>query len=111
VNINVKYTVTFEKQFKRYKKKFDLITADLLTFLSNLENEPNVNLGGGFYKYRLAVKSKNAGKSGGFRVITFEVIISETEKNATLITIFDKSEKENIPTTTLKSILAQEGLV
>ena len=41
---------------------------------------------------------------------SFEVIISETEKNATLITIFDKSEKENIPTATLKSILAQEGL-
>jgi hypothetical protein len=77
--------------------------------LTDLDKQTSVNLGAGFYKYRLAVKSKNTGKSGGFRVITFEVVVSETEKNATLITIFDKSEKENIPTATLKSILATEG--
>jgi hypothetical protein len=77
--------------------------------LTNLDKQTSVNLGAGFYKYHLAVKSKNTGKSGGFRVITFEVVVSETEKNATLITIFDKSENENIPTATLKSILAAEG--
>lgn len=112
MKINIRFTNTFEKQFKRYKKKFVSITADLQTLLADLDKEPKTNLGGGFYKYRLAVKSKNTGKSGGFRVITFEVVVSatQTEKNATLVTIFDKSEKVNISTATLKSILAKEGL-
>ena len=33
-------------------------------------------MGNGIYKYRLSVKSKNKGKRGGFRVITFEVRLS-----------------------------------
>ncbi len=108
---NVRFTDTFEKQLKKHKKKYVSITSDLQMLLADLETEPKSSLGGAFYKYRLAVKSKNTGKSGGFRVITFEVIISEAEKTATLITIFDKSEKENIPMSTLKSILRQEELL
>jgi len=44
----------------------------------------------------LANKSKGTGKSGGFRVVTYLLKITETGSNLYLITIYDKSEEESI---------------
>lgn len=110
MNINLRYTSTFERQLKRYRKKFLSIETDLKSFISDLDKLPKTNLGGGFYKYRLAVKSKNTGKSGGFRIITFEVIISDILKNAVLITIYDKSETDSVSLDKIRDILNSENL-
>lgn len=83
---------------------------DLNSLLENLEKQPSVDLGGGFFKYRLAVKSKNTGKSGGFRIVTFEILVSEAEKEATMITIFDKSETDNVSMNALKNILGKDEI-
>jgi len=48
MKINIKYTHTFEKQLKRYTKKFASIANDLNSLLENLEKQPSVDLGGGF---------------------------------------------------------------
>ena len=45
------------------------------------------------YKIRISIFSKGKGKSGGARVITH---IHVKDKIAYLLTIFDKSEMENI---------------
>lgn len=50
-------------------------------------------LGNDCYKIRLAVTSKGKGKSGGARVITH---LRVTKENLYLLSIFDKSETENI---------------
>ncbi len=50
------------------------------------------------YKIRLSIKSKGKGKSGGARIITY-LHIEETEDNEQvvyLISIYDKSDYENI---------------
>lgn len=41
----------------------------------------------------MSIKSKGKGKSGGARVITHVIVIRE---QIYLLTVFDKSEKENI---------------
>ena len=51
------------------------------------------SLGNGFYKIRLAIKSKGKGKSGGARIITYVKIIATT---VYLVSIYDKSEQSDI---------------
>lgn len=54
------------------------------------------------YKIRMKISSKNTGKSGGARVITFVKTIAY---KIVLIDIFDKSEKETISDSYLIEIL------
>lgn len=54
------------------------------------------------YKISIAIASKGKGKSGGARVITNFVIAEET---VFLISIYDKSEKENLTDKELDELL------
>ncbi len=111
MNIAVYFTPNFNKRYKKYQKKYQSIDADLKLFIDNLGNTTPIDLGGGIYKYRLLVKSKNKGKSGGFRIITFELLVTESEKDVTLITIYDKTEVATISKSKINEILKQEGLL
>ncbi len=111
MNISVSFARQFEIEYKRYKKKFRSLDSDLKALTDNLAEAKSDDLGNGIYKYRLAVKSKNTGKSGGFRVITLEVLVSKTEKKATLLILYDKSEKDSISKQEIESILKNEGLI
>ena len=55
-----------------------------------------VDLGGGVRKLRMAIGSKNRGKSHGARVITYTYTVDETEGIINLIFIYDKEERESI---------------
>ncbi|MCQ2376201.1 MAG: addiction module toxin RelE [Salinivirgaceae bacterium] len=94
-------TNEFNKQLKRLSKKYKSITLDLLNFRNEFEQKyplVGVDLGGGYRKIRLEIKSKNKGKSGGARIITYDLClnIEENTKKVLLVTIFDKSDFENI---------------
>ena len=70
-----------------------------VTFIEDLKKNPHigVDLGNGIRKVRMAIASKGKGKSGGARVITdTSAIISVEEGRVTLLTIYDKSDRENI---------------
>lgn len=56
---------------------------------------------------RLAITSKGKGKSGGARVITYTVILTEIDSEIKLLTIYDKSERENLTDKELQDILKQ----
>lgn len=60
------------------------------------------NAGNNAYKIRLAISSKNKGKSGGARVITYFV---NKENELYLLSIYDKSEQSNITDRLLKSLI------
>lgn len=60
------------------------------------------SIGNNCYKIRLAIASKGKGKSGGARVI-INIIIAES--SVYLLTIYDKSEKENLSATELQELL------
>lgn len=71
-----------------------------------MEENPlqGTSLGRNCYKIRLAISSKGKGKSGGSRVITNIVIADET---VYLLSIYDKSEKENLTNKELAELLEE----
>ncbi|AVQ12291.1 PF06296 family protein [Leptospira santarosai] len=89
------YTDHFSREFKDLSKKYRSIKEDLKILVTSLEQNPvqGVPLGKDCYKIRLAISSKGKGKSGGARIITYLYLV---KNKMYLLSIFDKSEKENI---------------
>ena len=94
----------FDKELKRLAKKYKSIKNDITSLTEELENNPQtgVFLGNNCYKIRMAIKSKGRGKSGGSRIITHFKIV---EDMVFLLSIYDKSEKENISDKELKEFV------
>jgi hypothetical protein len=104
MSYNVLSIPPFDKQLKRLAKKYPSLKNEFAELLESLEKEPEqgTNLGNNCYKIRIAIASKGKGKSGGARVITNFVIAEET---VFLISIYDKSEKENLTDKELDELL------
>ncbi|BDD07414.1 type II toxin-antitoxin system RelE/ParE family toxin [Aureibacter tunicatorum] len=99
-------TQNFRKEIKKLNKKYSSLKTDFSALLEVLESDPKkgIDLGNNCYKIRMAISSKGKGKSGGARVITCFKI----QHNCLyLISIFDKSDKENISDKDLKIFLSQ----
>jgi len=96
----------FEKNVKKLKKKFPKIKTDLVDFVTELSNNPElgIHLGENIFKVRIQNSSIPTGKSGGFRVITYY----KTDDILYLITIYSKTEQDNILTNKLKKIVSEE---
>ncbi|HLF47653.1 MAG TPA: hypothetical protein VI548_14585 [Chitinophagaceae bacterium] len=101
---SVSATEHFARQIKYLAKKYPSVKADLAKLIALLAEDPFMGdpVGKNCYKIRLKITSKNTGKSGGARVITFVKI---SVYKVVLIDIFDKSDKENISDSYLKEIL------
>ena len=103
----------FRREAKRLVKKFPSLKDELLGLEQLLVQDPRagVEITENTYKIRLAVKSKGKGKSGGMRVITHVVEVEvQVEAQASEITIFllsiyDKSEEENISDKELRGLI------
>lgn len=104
MSYNVKSIEVFEKQAKRLSKKYASLKNELLELVQELKENPEQGtlIGRNCYKIRLAIASKNKGKSGGARVITNFVV---TDKDVYLLSIYDKSEKENLTDKELDELL------
>ncbi len=94
----------FDKQLKRLAKKYPSLKNEFAELLESLELEPQqgTNLGNNCYKIRIAIASKGKGKSGGARVITYIMIAEEI---VYLLSIYDKSEKDNLTDKELRELL------
>jgi mRNA-degrading endonuclease RelE of RelBE toxin-antitoxin system len=95
---------TFEKDVKKLAKRFKQLKKDLISLYEELQKEPfsGTSLGNNCYKIRVPNSSIPTGKSGGFRTISLVKI--EAEK-ILLLTIYSKTEKENISDSELKELL------
>ena len=104
MNYKIKTVPKFEKELKRLVKKYPSLKEEYIELLKNLKIEPEQGtaLGNNCYKIRLAIASKGKGKSGGARVITYLQVIETT---VYLLSIFDKSDQENIPDKELAELL------
>lgn len=96
--VEIFYLPEFLKQAKKLAKKYPSFPEDLRTFLCEIKDNPlaGVDLGEGIKKVRMAIKSKGKGKSGGARVITFNIAFNSDHNSITLLTIYDKSNRETI---------------
>jgi hypothetical protein len=109
MSFNIVVTDGFKKHAKSIAKKHRSLKSDLNKLIDSLEDNPTQGeaLGKDCYKVRMAITSKGKGKSGGSRVITCVKIVNQT---AFLLTIFDKSDKENISDKELDELLRLAGL-
>ena len=106
MSYNIIAVPTFRKELKKLAKKYHSLKTDLSVLFESLEENPvqGTSLGKNCYKIRLAVSSKGKGKSGGARLITNFVIAEET---VYLLSIYDKSEKENLTDKELDELLEE----
>lgn len=104
MSYNIIPTHRFEKELKRLAKKFPSLKNEFAELIREISENPESGtfLGNNCYKIRLAIGSKGKGKSGGARVITYLYIETET---VYLLTIYDKSEKENLKPVELKDMI------
>ena len=104
MSYRVKFIPKFEKELKRLAKKYPSVKLDFSVLLHTLKEEPKQGtpLGNDCYKIRMAISSKGKGKSSGARIITCFKITLDT---IFLITIFDKSDQENISDKELSDLL------
>lgn len=105
--VNIYYTSEFKKHAKRLAKKYVSFAEDLSELQDRLKENPyeGIDLGNGIRKIRMRIVSKGKGKSGGARVISFIVAVSE-DVEVTLLTIYDKSEQGNISDKAIKQLVA-----
>lgn len=103
------YLPEFERRAKVLAKKYRSFVDDYNTFLDELERDPfsGTSLGGNTYKHRMAIASKGKGKSGGARVITYNVQQTESDVTITLMSIYDKSEISNVSDTYLRQLVKE----
>ena len=87
-------------------KKFPSFKKELLNLISSLEENPvqGAPVGRSCYKIRLSISSKGKGKSAGARVITHIHVIANT---VFLLSVYDKSEIENISPADLTALLKE----
>ncbi len=99
----INFSEDFLKDIKKLSKKYQNIKKDIQFLVTELEINPNlgISIGNNLYKIRVANSSIPTGKSGGFRVITFII----EDNNITLLTIYSKTQKENLSDEELKIIL------
>lgn len=104
MSYKVKTIPYFDRQAKRLTHKFKSFKSELSELFDSLEVAPTQGtaLGNDCYKIRVAIKSKGKGKSGGARAITHVIAVRE---HVYLLTVFDKSEKDNISDKELHELL------
>jgi mRNA-degrading endonuclease RelE of RelBE toxin-antitoxin system len=110
MSFSIRTIPNFDKEFKKLYKKYPSLIGDFEKVLQ----EPTLNpqfgnsIGKSCFKIRLAISSKNKGKSGGARIITCVKIHDEV---ITLISVDDKSEQADIPSTILLQLLEEPQLI
>jgi len=104
---NVITTPHFDRELKRLAKKYASLKNEYSQLIDDLKDNPEkgTSMGNNLFKIRLAIASKGKGKSGGARVITY---LKTEQGNIYLLSIYDKSEKNNISDNEIKDILNNE---
>ncbi|MCU0469575.1 MAG: type II toxin-antitoxin system RelE/ParE family toxin [Arcicella sp.] len=103
-------TSFFVKELKPLVKKYRSLEDDLMELAESLIENPIQGdaLSHSCFKIRLAIRSKNKGKSGGARVITHVHIKDEV---IYLLSIYDKSNQDSISENELANRLKALDLI
>lgn len=107
MNVTIQTGDEFKRNFKRLRKKYKSLVADVLVLKQELIANPlaGADLGGGARKVRMAIASKGKGKSGGARVITYVVERDGDDYRITLLTIYDKSEMDSLQDSFIREMI------
>jgi len=109
--MNYKFVVlpTFAIKLKKLAKKYKKIKIDLQDLKKELSLKPKsgIPLQHNCYKIRVPNSSIPIGKSGGFRVLYYFI---DKSNNIFLMTIYSKTQKENLSDNELLELLKINGL-
>lgn len=113
MNYSITVSPGFLRELKRLAKHYKSLKEDILNLKKDLLENPEqgVKIGKNLRKVRMSITSKGKGKSSGARVITYTVLITEIASEIKLVTIYDKSERENITDKELNDIMKQNNLL
>ena len=98
----------FDKQVKALAKKYPSLKKDLTKLFDVIQDNPMAGtlLFDEVYKIRMSITSKGKGKSGGARVIYFNLFAKRKDNNEiVMLYIYDKSEGENITNKEIRDAL------
>ena len=104
----VRFSYEFNRAFKRLRKRYRSLPADLKKLLVSLVSEPEqgTELYNGMRKVRLSIESKGRGKRGGGRVI---IRLTADATSLTFVYIYDKSDMGNVSDEFLDQIILEVG--
>jgi mRNA-degrading endonuclease RelE of RelBE toxin-antitoxin system len=113
MDYNIIATEDFERQLRRLGKKYSSIPSDYAKFLEDLLQNPTMgdDLGNNTRKVRMAIASKNKGKRGGARIITYHFLVDVINTKIYLLAIYDKGEQDSISTQEIKYLKESNGLI
>lgn len=99
-------TPRFVRDIKKLVKKYPSLKNEYAELIESLIQDPKQGtpLGKHCYKIRMPILSKGKGKSGGARIIT---CVKVTESTVYLLSMYDKSQKENISDKELLELIMQ----
>ena len=104
MSYKIELSENFKKEAKKLSKKYPSLKTELAALFINLETNPTLGtpLGNNIYKIRLAIASKNKGKSGGARIMSFVLV---TDSTVLLFSIYNKGDKDSILDDEIKELL------
>ena len=109
MEVEIQIGQEFKRQFKRLAKKYRSLRDDFVEWKREILKNPLAgdDLGNGVRKIRMAIESKRKGKSGGARILTLNIKVSEDGLNVILLTIYDKGEISNVKDEYIKYLIEQ----
>jgi mRNA-degrading endonuclease RelE of RelBE toxin-antitoxin system len=106
--IQVEATIAFQRNLRKLAKKYRSIRQDVQPIIETLQSGelPGDQVSGvGYTLFKVRVKNSDIqkGKSGGYRVIYY----LKTSTNIILVTIYSKSEQEDITAEEIRDIITE----
>ena len=108
MNFKIIPTAVFAEKAKLLAKRYHSMKDDLSVLQNQLLENPELGICLG---NNMRICSKNKGKSGGARVITYLIKTSLDEGVINLVTIYDKSDRESISIKEINSLLVKCNLL
>lgn len=110
-NITVSVSDDFAKEAKRLAKKYPSFKQDYKEFLESIKNNPlqGDKITKNIRKIRMAIKAKGKGKSGGTRVITFNVLTDVENGHVVFLLLYDKEDASTVKVNVVKQLVRDMG--
>ena len=110
-NITVSVSDDFAKEAKRLAKKYPSFKQDYKDFLESIKNNPlqGDEITKNIRKIRMAIKAKGKGKSGGARVITFNVLTDVENGHVIFLLLYDKEDASTVKVNVVKQLVREMG--
>ena len=111
MSYSIKVTSNFAKEAKRLAKKYPSFKKDYEEFKNSLQENPlqGDEITKNIRKIRMAIKSKGKGKSGGARVITFNVLTNVENGQVVFLLLYDKEDASTVKVNVVKQLVQDMG--